>query len=293
MIRIRPSLLLPLLAVAACQTQRKPLTGFATQPPGILLDNTRGTTLVIWPLFDLPASPEQTFLPRLNGQNLVEVTSDEGFYAYTMLDLEGWTGGGSDWVLGVPPGTYTVELDDDSGQSWGQSAPLPIPVQPSPPSATEQSPAAIFAHFDNQVGSWTIDPTTQDSDPATDEITVTNLLSEDVNVQRCLLTTAGPTSCASIGTVAAGADFSTVETLVSATSANPYTLLVQLASDPTQSYERDLLQGSASINFGESCQIERIIVHGTRQLPQGPLGGQVGFAMSSCYGYQSGPAPNP
>ena len=71
----------------------------------------------------------------------------------------------------------------------------------------------IFAHFDDQVGSWYVDPTTQDSDPATDEITVTNLIHEDVVVQRCQMTAAGPTSCTSVGTVSPGADLRTVETL--------------------------------------------------------------------------------
>ena len=38
MTRARLSLLLPLLAIAGCATERKPLTGFDKQPPGILLD---------------------------------------------------------------------------------------------------------------------------------------------------------------------------------------------------------------------------------------------------------------
>ena len=36
----------------------------------------------------------------------------------------------------------------------------------------------VFAHFDGKVASWNIDPALQDSDPATDEITVTNLPAE-------------------------------------------------------------------------------------------------------------------
>ncbi len=291
MTRLRPSLLLPLLALAACQTQRKPLTGFDTQPPGILLNNVTGGTLLMWPIFDLPSTPQRIFTPRLNGQNTVIMTSDEGFYDYSKVYLEGWTGGWSDWLLGVPPGTYTVELADETGQSWGTTAPLPVPAPPA--NATNPSyqyPAAIFTHYGNQVGSWIVDPSTQDSDPSTDEITVTNLLDEDVVVQRCLFKDAGPTACSPIGTVAAGTDFNTVETLVDPTSANLQSLVIQLASDPTQSYQRNLAQGGASINFGEGCQMERIIVHGTRSLPQGSLTGPVGFAMSSCYGYGNGPS---
>jgi hypothetical protein len=290
MTRIRRPLLLPLLAMAACQTQRKPLTGFDTQPPGILLDNATPNTLMMWPIFDLPASPQRIFTPRLNGQNTVIMTSDEGFYDYSKVYLEGWTGGWGDWLRGVPTGTYTVELADETGQSWGTSAPLPVPAPPSSPyDRSYQYPAVIFTHYGNQVGSWTIDPSTQDSDPSTDEITVTNLLAEDVVVQRCLLTSNGPTSCNPVGTVAPGADFSTVETLVSSTSANAQALLIQLASDATQSYQRNLVQGGANINYGEGCQMERIIVHGTQSIPQGSLSGPVGFAMSSCYGYGNGP----
>ncbi len=71
---------------------------------------------------------------------------------------------------GIPPGAYIVELVDSAGQSWGQSAPLPIPAGDGDPyDPRAQIPAVVFTHFDGQVGSWTIDPTTQDADPATDE----------------------------------------------------------------------------------------------------------------------------
>ena len=128
MTRVRLLLLLPLLTIAACQTQRKPLTGFATQPPGLLLASGTGPNLLIWPIFDLPANPQQVFQPRLNGQFTVVVTSQEGFYDYSQFYMQGWTGGNQDWLSGIPTGTYVVELVDDTGQSWGQSAPLPIPV---------------------------------------------------------------------------------------------------------------------------------------------------------------------
>jgi hypothetical protein len=289
MTRARPSLLLPLLAIAACQTQRKPLTGFDTPPPGILLDNNTGSgsAVLFWPVFDLPPTPEQEFLPQLNGQDAVIMTSDEGFYDYEIWSFEGWTGGFSDWLFGVPPGTYTVGLVDGNGQSWGQSAPLPLlpPARPANPLA--QLPAAIFTHFGGQAGTWTIDPTTQDADPTTDEITVTNLLQEDVDVERCLISGGSPTSCTSVGTVAAGADLPTVETLAAVSStADHEALVIYLASDASQSYQRDLIQGSGM--FGGSCQIERILVHGTRPVL---FNGANAFAMSSCYGYQSGPGP--
>ena len=78
MTRLRPLLLLPLLAIAACQTQRKPLTGYDSPPPGILLNQNQGPSLVIWTIFDLPPQ-EQIFQPRLNDQGTVIVTSDEEF----------------------------------------------------------------------------------------------------------------------------------------------------------------------------------------------------------------------
>ena len=289
---LRPLLLLPLLAIAACETEKKPLTGYDHPPPGILLGDT-GAALQLWPILDLPPG-DLNIEPRLNGQRTVTVTSTfEGLfnYDYVSFPLKGWTGGFMQGLGRFPADTYVVELvDQKTGQSWGKSAPLPIPLSDS----SGQLPTVIFAHFDDQVGSWYVDPTTQDSDPATDEITVTNLIHEDVVVQRCLMTAAGPTSCTSVGTVSPGADLRTVETLTissstsAATSAcvDCYALFVQLASDASQSYERDLVQGSGA--FGSSCQIERILVHGARPLPSGySLTGYTGVAMSSCYGYAS------
>ncbi len=284
---LRPLLLLPLLAIAACETQKKPLTGYDSPPPGILLGDT-GAALLLWPIFDLPPG-DQNFEPLLNGEGTVIPTSTaEGFnnYDYDMFPLKGWTGGFMTGLGWFPAGTYVVDLvDENTGQSWGQSAPLPVPL--SDPSG--QLPTVMFTHFDDQVGSWYMDPTTQDSDPATDEITVTNLLQEDVVVQRCQMTAAGPTSCTSVGTVSPGADLSTVETLATSSSADYQALFVQLASDASQSYERDLVQGT-STSFPPACEIERILVHGERPLPPGySATGYSGFAMSSCYGYGKGP----
>jgi hypothetical protein len=293
MTRVRLWLLLPLLALAACQTRREPLTGYDSPPPGIVVDlNNFTRTLAIWPIFDL-SSAGQKFYPTLNGQKLVEVTSDEGFYDYLTWSLAGWTAGYGSAIRGVPAGTYVVSLVDDTGQSWGQSAPLPVTDNADPGA---QWPVAIFANFDGTVGSWSIDPTTQDSDPSTVEITVTNLLDEEVTVQRCLITATGPTSCTSVGTVAGGAELPTVETVVASTAAQYEALIVQLASDPSQSYERDLIESQSLYLYG-GCQIERIIVHGQRPLPSGAPMFSMGsltyltpLAMSSCYGYAS-PAP--
>jgi hypothetical protein len=290
MTRVHPYLLLPLLAMAACETQRKPLTGFDKPPPGaIVLDASDGGAVLLWPIFDLPYGEAQIFRPRLNGQDAVIVTSQEGFYDYAKVYLSGWTGGWDQWLYGIPPGTYVVELADSAGQSWGTSPPLPIPGGVSPLNNSGQLPAVLFTHFDGQSGSWTVDPTTQDSDAATDEITVTNLVDEDVAVERCLITAGNRTSCTPVGTVAPAADLFTVETLAAVASGNDHpALVIHLASNATPSYQRDLVQGSSGGNFGSTCQVERILVHGTRVDPNGGRAGAPAFAMSSCYGYASG-----
>ena len=194
MTRARPYLLLPLLAitvlalaVAACETQRKPIRGFDEPPPGsFVLDGDPGGMVTIWPIFDLPTEP-QTFRPRLDGQDLAYETSDEGFYDYVTWMMQGWTGGWDNRLAWIPPDTYVVELVDSAGQSWGKSAPLAIPAGSGPYMPSGQDPAVVFINFDGQTGSWTIDPATQDADMATDEITVTNLLGEDVVVERCTI----------------------------------------------------------------------------------------------------------
>jgi len=293
MTRARPYLLLPLLAntvlalaVAACATERKPIRGFDKPPPGIVLDGDPGGTVMIWPIFDVPAET-QTFRPRLNGQDAVWVSSPEGFYDYVNWPMQGWTGGWDSWLDGIPPGAYVVELIDSAGQSWGQSASLPIPAGTGPYNPSGQNPGVVFTHFDGQVGSWTIDPATQDADTATDEITVTNLLGENVVVERCTIADGAPTSCTPVGTVAPQADLRTVETTVASSKADHPGLIIHPASDASQSYQRDLVQGGGS--FGSSCQIERILVHGMRPNIVFSPTGATSFAMSTCYGYNSGP----
>jgi hypothetical protein len=244
-------------------------------------------------MFDLPQT-EQIFRPRLDGQDVVYMTSQEGFYDYSDWPLQGWTGAWSGWLEGIQPGTHVLELVDSAGQSWGQSAPLSIPASGNPLSnLSGQLPAVVFAHFDGKVASWNIDPATQDADTATDEITVTNLIDADVVVERCLISFGRPSSCTPVGTVAPGADLVTVQTMAVVSAADDHQALVtRLASDANQSYQRDLVQGGGNINFGSTCQLERIFVHGTRQVGYYGLTGGTAFAMSSCYGYESGPPSN-
>jgi hypothetical protein len=276
------------LAVAACQTVRKPLRGFDKVPPGsILLDDDPGGTVMMWPMFDAPQT-EQMFRPRLDGQHIAYLISEEGFYDIYQFPLRGWTGGWSSWIEGIEPGTHVVELVDTAGQIWGRSAPLAVAAGGTPPNFSGQVPAAVFAHFDGKVAAWNIDPATQDADTATDEITVTNLGDADVVVQRCLVSSGHPSSCTSVGTVSPGADLLTVERVMDVSSTDDHqALVIHLASDASQSYQRDLLPGALNFNFGSTCQLERIVVHGTRQVGYASNG--TGFAMSSCYGYQSGP----
>jgi hypothetical protein len=292
MTRARPILPLPLLSIvvlafAACATEKKPLTGFDKPPPGILLDNESGGIVLIWPVFDLPQGVLQTFRPRLNGQDAVVPTTPDGFYNYVNWQMQGWTGGWDNWLGGLPPDTYEVELVDSSGQSWGKSAPVFVAGGANDPyTSSVQNPAVVFTHFDGQSGSWTIDPSTQDADMTTVEITVTNLVAENVVVERCTVTDTTRTSCTTVGTVAPQADLRTVETPVDSKTDHP-ALFIHLASDPSQSYQRDLVQGSS--NFGSVCQVERILVHGARGVPLYGPAGRDSIAMSTCFGYSSGP----
>jgi len=287
------------LAIVGCEAEQKPLIGYAKPPPGILIDpNNGGGAVSIWPIFDLPQTP-QVFQPRLNAQNVVIETAPlAGFYDYAKWDLQGWTGGVNPILYGTPAGTYVVDFIDADGKSWGQSSPVAITDGLGLQNPAEQIPAVIFTHFDNQMASWTIDPSLQDSDPATDEITVTNLVGEDVVVERCLITGGARTSCTTVGTVSPQADLTTVETVIATTTTSPSSssssvdhqaLFIHLASDASQSYQRDLvLPMPGTYGNNNTCQIERIMVHGTRSgaPPYAPAGSV--FALSSCYGYQSG-----
>ena len=283
------------LAAAACETQKKPIRGFDKQPPGsIVLDNQApGATgsVMVWPMFDLPLEPFQLFRLRLSGQDAVTITSQEdGFYDYAYLYLQGWTAARNSWFTGVRPDTYVVEIVDGSGQSWGQSAPLTVYAGINPYTPGVQLPGAIFANFDGKVASWNIDPLLQDADTATDEITVTNLVDRDLVVERCQISSGRSSACTPVGTVAPGADLLTVERMADLPPKDDHqALVIHLASDANQSYQRDLLdRGGVGFNFGSTCQVERIVVHGTRQVDN--YGSTITrFAMSSCYGYVSGP----
>jgi hypothetical protein len=292
----RPLLLgISALALAACATEKKPLTGFDEPPPGSIIIDSRnpgGGALLMWPMFDLPTTPTQIFRPRLNGHDAVMSTGsigiEDGFYDYPTLYLQGWTAGWDSWLNGVPPGTYAVELVDQAGASWGESAPLPIPAGDTTFTSGGQIPAVIFAHFDSTVATWTVDPGLADSDPTTDEITVTSVVNEDVVVERCLIVSSDPTSCTPVGTIAPGGDLRTVETLAGTSQADHQALRVHLSSDAGDVYQRDLVLGTN--NVGSNCQVERIIVHGDRAAGVGNStpNGVRSIAMSSCYGYETG-----
>ena len=194
----------------------------------------------------------------------------------------------------IEPGPHVVELVDSAGQSRGRSAPLAIPAGGDLSNPTGQFPAVVFANFEGKVAAWNIDPATQDADTATDEITVTNLVDADVVVERCQISSGRSTSCTSVGTVATGADLLTVEKMADVPPKDDHqALVIHLASDANQSYQRDLLQASGEFNefyrFGSTCQVERIVVHGTRQVPYNGSTNATLFAVSSCYGTQSGP----
>jgi hypothetical protein len=281
------------LALVACDTVKKPLRGYDKQPPGtLLLDDEAGGTVMIWPMFDLPDT-EEIFRPRLDGQDIVyKWTSQQGFvtYDYSNWLMQGWTAGLPGSMGAIEPGAHVVEVVDSAGQSWGRSAPLAIPAGGDPYNPTGQYPAVVFANFDGNVASWNIDPATQDADTATDEITVTNLVDRDLVVERCQISSGRSSACTSVGTVAPGADLLTVERMADVPPKDDHqALVIHLASDANQSYQRDLLErGGVGFNFGSTCQVERIVVHGTRQVDQyGSTNTR--FAMSSCYGYLSGP----
>ena len=279
------------LALAACQTVTKPIRGFDKPPPGsVVLDSDPGGTVILWPMFDLPDT-KVVLRPRLDGQDIVHVT-DDGFYDYYQWPQQGWTGGWHPWLAGIEPGTHVVALVDGAGQTWGQSAPVPIAVGSIPGSGTGQVATLVFANFDGKVTSWFIDPTTQDSDITTDEITVTNMSAADVVVERCLISGGQRSSCTSVGTVAAGADLRTVETMAAAgvrSKDDHQALVIHPASDASQSYQRDLLQGGADFSYGTSCEVERIVVHAWRQVWSYGVNNGVAVAMSSCFGYEGGP----
>jgi hypothetical protein len=293
MTRPRPFQLLSLLAfvpfaIAACATERKPIRGFDTPPAGsIVLDGDPGGTIQVWPIFDLPVATAQTFRFRLNGHDAVIPYQPEGFYQYTDFMMQGWTAGWPDWLGAVPFGTYVLEIVDSSGQSWATSGQLDV----STPGGgfSDPSVVVVFTHFDGQMGTWTIDPSTKDGDATTDEVTVTSVAAEDVVVERCLITSTGDrTSCTSVGNVAPQANLRTVETLAGSSKTDHAALFIHLASDATKYYQRDLVPGASA--YMSSCQVEGIFVYGARQASADPrYTVNQSIAFSTCFGSSSGP----
>ena len=128
-------LLLPLLAIAACETERKPLTGYDKPPPGILLGDD-GAALLLWPIFDLPPERQDHSSPGSTARRTVILTSTfEGFYNYDYVSfpLKGWTGGFGQGLGRFPAGTYVVELVDRHRPELGQvGAAAHPPAHPTP-----------------------------------------------------------------------------------------------------------------------------------------------------------------
>jgi hypothetical protein len=286
--RVPASLLLPLLAIAACQPDRMPVMGFFTPPPGSQV--LKGDSLIrLEPVFLLDAM--HTFRVRYNSQDGVTVNSG-GVYNYDQFPLfRGWrTGQLNDDQL-LPPATYVVELVDETGQSWGKSE--PITIQEGPPGNYISEPATLmFVHYDGQASTWNVDPATQDADLMTAEIIVTNLAAEDMVVERCLSAADGgrDRTCTTVGTIAPGADLRTVETIASPTTSplgtpstdNNSALVIHGAANATPTFERPLVSA-----FVSSCAVERLLVHGARTFKDsdGELIGSSPFATSSCLGY--------
>src|SRR4051812_15848441 len=147
----RPCLLLPLLALAACATERKPLMGYDKPPPGILVEGP--SRVMVWALFELPPQP-QMFRFRLDGQDTVISTStspDESVYDYYEFQLQSWTGGLDLGFYGAPAGTHILEIVDSAGQSWAKSGPLSIPPDAYFADPSIQYPAVIFTHYEGQL----------------------------------------------------------------------------------------------------------------------------------------------
>jgi hypothetical protein len=283
-------LLLPLLAVAAC-TDRMPVMGFFTPPDGSLVLQGNGFIFIKLILgFD---GPPLTFRVRFNDMegvvtNAPPQSTGEKVYNYLEFPrLQQWTAGVSAFQE-IPLGTYVVELVDDTGRSWGKSDPLPVHLPPAGSGPYPEVATVLFVHFDAQAGTWTVDPTTQDADPMTSEITVTNLTDGDVAVDRCVGPRTGRT-CTPVGTVAPGADLHTVQTNtpppttmpVDPSAADASALVIHAAARATPFYERSLVYANGIFN---ACEVERIIVHGARELTddKGVVLGKTAFATSSC-----------
>ena len=68
-------------------------------------------------------------------------------------------------------------------------------------------------------------------------------------------------------------------------------LVIRLASDASQSYRRDLLQGTREHQFRIHLPDREDFRPWHASVGYYGLSGDTALAMSSCYGYQSGPMP--
>ncbi len=260
-------LLLPLLplALAACSTKNVPLVGYNQPPDGTLpLDGDVPLTIEAAMELDMP----HTFRFRFNGRYGVQQVVTGGSWVYLEADVEEWAGGSIAYGL-IPAGVYTVEMVDESGTTWAQTPPITIQQL----SGTSGPGAVIFVHLDGVQETWIVDQAAQDADPATLEATISNLSGVDAPVARCQLAggfagAGSPQDCTSLGTVAPGADFQTIQTLTTDTTPTTFPIL------SVGSFQESLVRPG----YG-GCQIDRIVVTGTRTLRDGS---QTGYAFSAC-----------
>jgi hypothetical protein len=265
--RNRVLALLPLfsLVAVACSTKNVPLVGFDKQPDGTLL--LQGSAILNVQAVISVDTPE-VFRLRFNGKYGVTAWAagpggSAGPFEYLEIPVDEWMSGILAYTQ-VPPDTYVVELVDAAGNVWGVTPPLDVQS-----ASIGQPVTAIFVHLDGRDTTWVIDPATQDADPTTLETTVSNLSAADVVVQHCQSAGTRPgteTGCSALGTIAPGSDFDTVETLTMALST---TMLPALVIGPFQRTLSSVIQ----------CQIDRIVVTGTRTLRNGAT---TSFAVSTC-----------
>ena len=267
MYRLPAILLLLPLALVACSTKNVPLVGFDQPPDGTLpLDGDAPLTIEAAMELDMP----HTFRFRFNGKYGVEQVATGGPWVYLEADVQEWAGGSIAYGL-IPSGVYTIEMVDESGATWGQTPPITI----QQPRGNTGQMIVIFVDLDGVKATWVVDPATQDADPATMETTISNLSGLDLPVARCQIDSrqlgaGSPQDCTSLASVAPGTDFQTVETLTTDTMATTVPIL------SVGSLQVSLV----TPEFG-GCQIDRIVVTGTRTLRDGS---QTRYSFSSCEG---------
>jgi hypothetical protein len=261
------ALLLP-LALTACSTKNVPLVGYDQPPDGTLpLDGDAPLSIEAAMELDMP----HTFRFRFNGKYGVQRVATGGSWVYLEAEVKEWVAGSIAYGL-APSGVYTVEMIDESGTTWGQSSPITVQKTGSFRGLT-----IIFVHLDGVQKTWVLDQSTRDADPATLEVTISNLSSADVPVARCQIDSRtggapGPQDCTSLGTVAPGADLQTIEMLTTDTMAT-FAPILSVGST---------LESLASSGFAGNCQVDRIVVTGVRTLRDGS---STPYAFSACQGF--------